>query len=251
MRLDACTYLGLTTSEVKLPGVAVSYTRYEPLQEQPWHVHVNPTFFVHLYGEVVDGSPEADWTQARLTATFHPADQYHRCRIGETSVCGLNLEITDAWLAEFGIVSRRLGKQRILNTIGLRDAGLRAFADLFLAPSNPADLEDIVFDIIEPFVEEKAPPRESGAPWMKRAEDRLHDDFRSPITLRDLAEDAAVHPVYFARAFRARHGANVGEYLQKLRLHCAADLVLGGTPLGEAAAEAGFADPLSRRSLGP
>jgi AraC family transcriptional regulator len=240
MQLASGTYLGTITREVKCEDVRVSCTTYDAGQEQPWHVHEHPTFFLHLHGDHVDGSPEGDWVQPRLTATYHPAREFHRSRIGEHPARGMNFEVTEAWLADYGIVPKKLGRQRIVGSTVLRDAGLLAFSQLRRS-SDPVEIESVVFGMIEPFVLDSV-PHERGAAWLRRADDRLHEQFKIPISLRDLAHEAAVHPVYFARAFRARHRCSVAEYIQKLRLQCAADLVLAGVPIGVAAAEAGFAD---------
>src|SRR5690242_14861940 len=124
MRLPTGTYLGTATREVRLGDVCVTCTTYEARQEQPWHVHEHPTFFLHLHGDHVDGSPDGDYVQQRLTATYHPAREYHRSRIGEHEARGMNFEVTEGWLADYGISTAALGRQRIVDSTVLREAGL-------------------------------------------------------------------------------------------------------------------------------
>jgi AraC family transcriptional regulator len=244
MRLAAGSYLGTTTREVRLGPVTVSYTAYEPMQEQPWHVHEHPTFFIQLVGDHVDGAPEGDRIQTALTTTYHPAREYHRSRIGPEAVHGLNIEAPATWLEAHGIALSDLGNQRILGAPPLQHAALRIFSELFVNDGAPSpEMEELVFSTIEPFVVDGSQSARRGTPfWLGRARERLRSQFTSSITLRDLAEEAGVHPVYFARTFKQTHGRTVGQCIQQLRLQFASKLILTGCPIGVAAAEAGFSD---------
>jgi len=92
--------------------------------------------------------------------------------------------------------------------------------------------------------EQRALRRVAAAPrWLARARDHLHERFLDPPTVGELAQDAGVHPDYFARAFRTWFGAAVGAYVRRLRLDWAADrLARTEVPIVEIALDAGFAD---------
>ena len=58
-----------------------------------------------------------------------------------------------------------------------------------------------------------------------------------------MAREAGVHPVYFARAFRAQTGLPVGAYLRKLRVDRAAErLASTNFRIADIALETGFSD---------
>ena len=79
--------------------------------------------------------------------------------------------------------------------------------------------------------------------WLRSARDLLDGRFDQPVSLRGLAQEAGVHPVYFAAAFRRFHGCSVGEYLRRRRLQYARRrLADPKVSLAQVAAEAGFAD---------
>ena len=80
-------------------------------------------------------------------------------------------------------------------------------------------------------------------PWLARAMQRIHDDFRERITIAQLAEDVGLHPTYFARAFKTRTGVTVGRYVRWLRLEWAArQLRDSDVPIGLIALRARFTD---------
>jgi AraC family transcriptional regulator len=86
--------------------------------------------------------------------------------------------------------------------------------------------------------------RETSAPrWFRRVKERLHEDFREPLRMRDLARDAGVHPVHLARVFRKLENRTPGDYQQRLQVRAACELLRNSDwPLAIIAAECGFSD---------
>jgi AraC family transcriptional regulator len=86
--------------------------------------------------------------------------------------------------------------------------------------------------------------RSSGVPtWLHRVDVLLHDRFREPLYLEDLAAEAGVHPAHLARVFRRHRGMSPGQYLRRLRLEWAAErLVATAEPVSRIALQAGYAD---------
>lgn len=85
--------------------------------------------------------------------------------------------------------------------------------------------------------------RASDTAWLARARARLQDDIGNVPGIAELAREAGLHPVYFARAFRRAYGCSPGAYLRQRRVEAAIVVLCGGTrPLAEVAGACGFAD---------
>ena len=83
----------------------------------------------------------------------------------------------------------------------------------------------------------------SDSAWLVRARARLQDDVGNVPGIAELAREAGLHPVYFARAFRRAHGCSPGDYLRQRRVELAIAGLCGGTrTLAEVAGACGFAD---------
>lgn len=79
--------------------------------------------------------------------------------------------------------------------------------------------------------------------WMRRAREFVHDRFRDPLRIEDLAREVDRHPAHVARMFRRHQRMTVGRYVRGLRLEWAtAQLASSGKPLAAIAVEAGYAD---------
>ncbi len=84
----------------------------------------------------------------------------------------------------------------------------------------------------------------SGEPplWLARIREIIDDSAHGP-SVRSLATDAGVHPVYLARQFREWYGCSITQHARRLRARRAARAILqGSSSLSHASYGAGFAD---------
>lgn len=82
-----------------------------------------------------------------------------------------------------------------------------------------------------------------GPQWIPAIREYIEAHVHEPIKVSQLAAVANVHPVYFARAFKASCGMSVLRYIRQRRVSAAA-AVLGKKPvrLVDVANQFGFAD---------
>ena len=79
--------------------------------------------------------------------------------------------------------------------------------------------------------------------WLLRLENKLRSEFAQNLTTRELAAEANVHPVYMASVFRQFHHQTVGEYIKKLRVKHACQLLSNNRlTIVEIALLCGFSD---------
>ena len=70
----------------------------------------------------------------------------------------------------------------------------------------------------------------------------INENFRSPLTVEQLAERVYLSRYHFMRLFKAQTGTTVYAYIRQKRLMCAARLIREGMSASAAAAECGFSD---------
>jgi AraC family transcriptional regulator len=238
-------YLGQTLFVHESGGLRASLGSYPPCT-QPLHVHEHPSLSVLVAGKGVDRSRHQSYDQPPLTAVFHPTSTPHANDIGPQGALGLTLELRPTWLQSSWLTERALGSYQViapsarsrLACLSLLGAAWRG------GPCAGADLETHTLELLELLLRPRASPECGPAPpWLSRGEEFLQAHFRSPISLSLAAREAGVHPIYFARVFRRRHGCPVSAYIRALRLTAAGELIVSGCqPLAQVACGAGFAD---------
>lgn len=112
------------------------------------------------------------------------------------------------------------------------------------APAGDLRIEAIILQLLALAARsgrEKQPRHESI--WLRRVRVAIDGQYLREYRLSELASLAGVHRVHLVREFRKHYGTTIGEYMRKLRLEHAYQL-LGQTnlPLREIAAACRFAD---------
>lgn len=238
-------YLGRPQLIREALGLRVSLASYPPCTQR-LHVHERASISILVSGQGVDRSRRQTYDQPPLTAVFHPTSEPHANDIGPGGVVGLTLEMPAAWLDAHGLTEKALGGYRVIACdVHSRLACLSLLAATARDGRGAAnDLETQALELLELLLPPNVGPDGGPSPpWLSRGEEFLRTHFRSSIGLRQVAREAGVHPIHFARVFRGRHGRPVSAYLRSLRLTAAGELIVtGDQPLAQVASGAGFAD---------
>jgi AraC family transcriptional regulator len=260
LTLPAGQYLGDNLQRCRAADSPLTVTSYRAGHDYPWHVHEVPTLFVLLSGQHRDENRRFVIHQSPLSIVFHPTHGPHSTRVGPRGMVGINVELTDAWLARWQLQARDLNDDyRMLDSAFARMLACRlavAMSSSGGGRSTDIHVESTAVEIVACLVRESQHMGSAAPHWIARAQEYLLANARCAIGLRDLAAEVRVHPVYCARAFRRSFGCTVTDYLHQLRLLDAIYLVLDQREeLRTAALRAGFADQahltrLCSRTLG-
>lgn len=219
---------------VRAGAFAVRIARLPPGLRLSAHAHEPATLNVVLdgeYGESIERGALCCHGPATLIAK--PAGTVHANRLGAAAVECLVIEVdasavTDLVVRRSASVARYGGRLR---------AELVRRDDL-----TPLVAEELVLELLAELAPTGEPGRGAGRLWLARARELLHDE-PGPNTLGELARRVGLHPIYVARAFRARYGCSVGEYARWLRAERARRMLHHSQcALSEVAARAGYSD---------
>ena len=104
-------------------------------------------------------------------------------------------------------------------------------------------VEALLFDLVSRHLD-IIRDRSSARPrWLGLLLEYLDDTFEQEWSLRNMAAEMRVHPVYLCRTFSEHFDCTLGEYIRKQRVLRAWQLLaIGDSTLAEIASESGFAD---------
>lgn len=245
LKLSPGEYFGGILRRIELSGSPLTLTAYPPGDCCPWHVHELPTLFVLLCGHHHSENGQRCFDQPPLTVAFHPTVGPHATFAGPAGMVGINLELTDEWLDRCQLRQSNLViEYRLLDSVHIRLLALRLAAmSCGSAAPDAAAVETVAMELVSCLVRQNAPVQRAPQ-WIKRAEEFLREHACTPgASLREVAADAGMHPVYCARAFRRALGCTVSTYIQALRLAEAGRLIMDRRcTLAEVALRVGFAD---------
>jgi AraC family transcriptional regulator len=228
-------------ARLRTDDVLLSELRQPCSRKVPRHQHELAYVTVVLQGDYLEGDRGQLEDLRPLMAVFNPAGIEHSTIIGPAGASFFTIELREANLRHLGIgLPRRTTFDRGAGT--MLWPGLRLYSAFKAGTADPLVLEAHVLEMLGAIAGIEAP--EKAAPrWFGRVKERLHEGFREPLRMRDLAREAGVHPVHLARVFRKMERRTPGEYQQRLQMRAACELLRDAEwPLADIAAECGFAD---------
>jgi len=221
--------------------VFLSELRQPCSRSVPRHEHELAYVTVVLQGDYLEGDRGKLDTLHPLTAVFNPSGIAHSTVIGPSGASFFTIEFHDRTLQQLGL---RLphGTTSDRGAGAMLWPGLRLYSAFKAGTADPLVLEAHIFEMLGALTGFDAPA--GAAPrWFGRLKERLHEGFREPMRMSDLANEAGIHPVHLARVFRRIEKRTPGEYQQGLQVRAACELLRDPEwPLAAIAAECGFAD---------
>lgn len=245
LRLSCGHYYGETMLHRRVAGLILTETRYAPRVSLPRHCHEHAYFCLVRHGRYTEEYGNRRRDVGPLTVAFHPPEEVHAQQFADAEVWSFNVEIPPPWYARLGPCARLLGAGADFHGGELAHLGLRLYREGRQNDSaSPLAIEALTLELLA-LAARGAAVREGPRPprWLARVRERLHAEFADPPGLAPLAEEAGVHPVHLAGAFRRHFRCTAGEYVRRRRVDWAAQqLSRTAAPLAEVALEAGFAD---------
>lgn len=228
------------TSESSVRGLHCAEAIYPAGMRLARHAHEHASITLITGGGVVErdhaGRPRACETGHMIV---RPAGDAHANHVGRAGVVNVEVDLTPAVMDDHGvkITQSRIIAPALATALAARlRRALRSNEAARSLMVESLALEIVAVAIYEP--EQRAPSA------LAHARERIECEFRDKLSILELAREAGMHPVSFARAFRARYRTSPGELVRQLRVEWAAQELLRRPEesIARIAADAGFYD---------
>lgn len=218
-----------------IAGVSIVDTMYPEGLTSPFHCDGAPRISIVLAGTLKEEAYSEEVFASTASVVVKPADVKHRNAFGPGGARLLSLLMPPELLQ----TDRQLDAWKWHHAGPVGASALQLVRSIGQAPEN-------VEDDFWSFLAALAPVGDASraAPdWVLRAKEHLDDALVASPSVEALAEEAGVHPVSLARAFRRAFGCSPTAYRKHRRVRAAADLLASSRqPAAEIALETGFSD---------
>lgn len=222
--------------------VRVAESTYPPGLQIASHAHEGATITAILRGSLDESHGRASRSCDPSTIVVRPAGAPHSDRISTAGVTNLEIDLHDSAVGD-AVIADRFASFRVIRDEHALLIARRLSRELRIRDAmRTLAIESAAFELVASLARlETAHARRSS--WLMRGYDMMRDRFREPVTIAEIAAEAGVHPVHFARAFRQRFGASPSAMLRQIRLRWAADRMRNSEEsLASIAVECGFYD---------
>ncbi|HEV2853641.1 MAG TPA: AraC family transcriptional regulator [Thermoanaerobaculia bacterium] len=210
------------------------------------HSHAHAHFCFILKGRYLTSARGVEGTCGPATMLFHPPGVTHGDRFHPDSRGGrfLAVSIAPETLALAGGHGGLIDHEAGFTAGELPALGIRIYRELRSRDEvSPLVIEGLALELLALAARETRRTGKGTPAWLANAYERIRDDFRARLTVRQLAESLDVDPLHLSRSFRKKFGCSPGDLLRQCRVRHAAEL-LGSrnARLAEVALDCGFAD---------
>lgn len=236
--------LGLARTQV-MGGFRLTEFAHPPHRRLAWHEHRDASVCFVVSGSYAERTRHQDRECPPQSVVFKPAGERHADQFGRDGGACLLIEIGAARLETiepFCAVTARPGLVRTARLAGLGHRIYREFVrgDGLSSLAVEGLTLELLVEASRAGAADLAPPRPT---WLCQAQELIHERAGEPLTLSSIARDVGVHPAHLARAFRARYGRSIGDYVRRLRIERAArELSDGGASIADISLRLGFFD---------
>lgn len=214
---------GRTLRSVRLPGFVLTETSHAPDTSFEPHTHRFQAVTAPLAGTFAERVEGDSFHCVPGMVLWKKAGATHRNRYGSRGSRALIIEILQPTSLER---SWEPTPRPARASEGLPWAMALGLYRMIDASPTALDVEELLAEILLPPPTDEG-KRVPGVPrWLSRARDHVDQEWIDPPSLSDLAEEASVHPVYLARAFRRYYGRSVGELVRRKRVDRAVGALL-------------------------
>jgi AraC family transcriptional regulator len=225
--------------------LTLAETTYTPGFQVPPHEHATPFVCMVVRGSLVEEFESERYELAAGSVFYHPGVGVHSERFGARGGRCFVTQMSAQWTAD--VTARGLALPSLfLSEAGGEAARLCAEAHRELARGDTTatiEVEERLLAILTAVARDR-PTRERRRPcWLSRATELIETRYLDAVSLAQVAAEVDHHPSHVARTFSHFHGCTVGEFVRRLRLDHARELLAGSErTLTDVALETGFSD---------
>lgn len=238
------SFYGSIQHRSQISGATFTDLRHNCPRKLPSHSHELPFFCMTLGGDYGERYGRQECQLRPFTFIFRPAEVPHQDEVGPRGVLLFGIEISGEWQEGVLACSGKLDTPHNDAHGGdLFTLGLRIFHETRARVIDQLATESLVAELLGATAR-MPDDRGSQAPnWIRRVLVKLQDQYCEHLTLNDLSREAGVHPVHLSRVFRRFMRVGIPEYVHRMRIRAACELLLKSEmTLAEISFAVGFAD---------
>lgn len=237
----ATSFSGTSKSRRAFRAFTVERLFYGAGQVIPAHHHAGPAVILLVDGHcTLSNDLHRGLPCAPGAMIVHPAGEWHSYRYqadGESQMLAITFPIQPC--DRFCTVD--LNCPRVTDDPEIAPLALRLRRRVEQPHTSALSIETTVFELLGLIGGDSH--QSAATPSLTRVRDLLHNHFKEPLSVTDIARTAELSAIQLLRHFRRQFGTSLGAYVRNLRLTYACErLASSALPIVDLAQELGFFD---------
>ncbi|MCR9250847.1 MAG: AraC family transcriptional regulator [bacterium] len=236
MQLEAKNFFGTERKNRELSNYFLNITHYEAGEELPSHYHDLPYLSTPIKGKYLERinskSKEEEIDYSNILV--RPGGYQHSNKFWSSHSICFNLEFKK------NNKSEELGFNPEQFTSLRQNAHFHKIIHGFIHGFHNDELETLIEEYLSSYSSVLNTTKSS---VVSKATDYIHENYKKELSLKLIAKELNVHPVYLARCFKQKLHTTIGEYIRNVRVsESLSQLMSSEKSLTQIAFDAGFFD---------
>jgi AraC family transcriptional regulator len=239
------TFYGDASKRFHVNGLTIIHSTFHHYTSCPWHYHQNAHFAFTTRGNLIETHKKGGIQLAAGSLLYNHSIEPHCNSHYAERVAALHLDIEDSWFDRYDIDATLIAGVHELHDPGLKQTFYNIFRETqCFDGASPLAVETLLLECLLRMSGGAATLPSTAPAWVSRVRELLYDRYSEPVKLKEIAAEVNLHPVYLCQRFSFYFHSSFGEYLRKIRIEKAVQLLLSREPvsLTAIAFDCGFAD---------
>lgn len=206
----------LPNKNIQYSDFKVIFRSYGRGSQMPFHTDPAPRLSIVLHGELEEHTLCHSARARPFSVVAKPESITHRNRFGPRGARLVSIVFENEAFRPFAEAANLMQWQWRHNWEIARESlkFLRAIRN----GKEESEIKENAIHLVANLYTEMPSTNSNPPLWLQYVAEQIRDNCQKSLLVQELAEEAGVHPVYLARAFRKHYGCSVKEYQHRQRL---------------------------------
>ncbi len=243
--LEKGKFFGTSRKQFQLNGLTIVDSEFYNYSDCPWHYHENPHFAFTTGGTLLE-THKSGTIQLSPGCLLYNHSQEPHCNSGYSDmVSALHIDIDISWFKNYQVNHSLIaGLTEVKNPL-LKNLFYKIFKEVkYPDTASCFSIETLVLQSVNEMLRSNQ-VQGSGKPgWFFKIKDLLYNNYNENLSLKEIASEINLHPVYLCQQFPAYFKCNLGDYIRKIKIEKSVELILRNPQLSLTAVgyDCGFYD---------
>ncbi len=243
--LEKGKFYGDSKRQFYVNGLTIVDSEFYHYRDCPWHYHQNAHFAFTTNGHLVEAHKKKQLQLSAGSLMYNHSQEPHCNSNYSEKVSALHVDIDNEWFTQYNIHFRHIEGVRKLKDPCIKNIFHKLFKEVkYFDSALPLAIEGLILQAVSEIIQMDSLKSISTPSWVLKTKDLLYSRYSEHLSLREIALEMNIHPVYLCQKFPVYFKSGFGDYIRKIRIEKAVEFIFNNPHLSltEISYACGFAD---------
>jgi AraC family transcriptional regulator len=212
--LDKGRFFGVSKRQFYINSLIIVNSLFSNYSNCPWHYHQNAHFAFTTKGSLMETHRKKKMNLSAGCLMYNHSQEPHCNSDYSESVSALHIDISEDWFKQYEINFLQIEGVHELNDPLLKNIFHNLLKEVkYFDTASPLAIEGMVLQSVSVMMRYNFLQNTKTPPWVFKVKELLYDRYGDEVSLKEIASEINIHPVYLCRRFPFYFHCSFGEYI--------------------------------------